>query len=63
MHRLRADYFVDYTKEDFASRGQTYDVIFDMVPEILQADNPAYEQDRDVHVIGTREGSSWRSLS
>jgi NADPH:quinone reductase-like Zn-dependent oxidoreductase len=32
VRRLGADHFVDYTKEDFASRGQTYDVIFDMVP-------------------------------
>jgi len=29
---IGADYFVDYTKEDFAAGGQTYDVIFDMVP-------------------------------
>jgi NADPH:quinone reductase-like Zn-dependent oxidoreductase len=32
VRRLGADHFVDYTKEDFAGRGQTYDVIFDMVP-------------------------------
>lgn len=30
--QLGADYFVDYRKEDFAARGRTYDVIFDMVP-------------------------------
>ena len=32
LRRIGADHFVDYTKEDFAGRGQTYDVIFDMVP-------------------------------
>ena len=32
VRRLGADHFVDYTKEDFARRGDTYDVIFDMVP-------------------------------
>ena len=32
LRRLGADHFVDYTKEDFAGRGQTYDLIFDMVP-------------------------------
>jgi NADPH:quinone reductase-like Zn-dependent oxidoreductase len=32
VRRLGADHFVDYTKEGFADRGQTYDVIFDMVP-------------------------------
>jgi NADPH:quinone reductase-like Zn-dependent oxidoreductase len=32
VRRLGADHFVDYTKEDFAGRGHTYDVIFDMVP-------------------------------
>lgn len=32
VRRLGADHFVDYTKEDFAGRGRTYDVIFDMVP-------------------------------
>jgi NADPH:quinone reductase-like Zn-dependent oxidoreductase len=31
LRRIGADHFVDYTKEDFAGRGQTYDVIFDMV--------------------------------
>ena len=32
LRRLGADHFVDYTKEDFSGNGQTYDVIFDMVP-------------------------------
>ena len=32
LRRLGADHFVDYTKEDFSENGQTYDVIFDMVP-------------------------------
>ena len=32
LRRLGADHFVDYTKEDFATSGRTYDVIFDMVP-------------------------------
>lgn len=32
LRRIGADHFVDYTKEDFARRGQTYDVIFDMIP-------------------------------
>lgn len=31
LHRIGADHFVDYTKEDFAASGQTYDVILDMV--------------------------------
>ena len=30
--RLGADHYIDYTKDSFASSGQTYDVIFDMVP-------------------------------
>ena len=32
LRRIGADHFVDYTKEDFAGNGQTYNVIFDMVP-------------------------------
>jgi NADPH:quinone reductase-like Zn-dependent oxidoreductase len=32
LRRLGADQFVDYTKERFEDRGETYDVIFDMVP-------------------------------
>jgi NADPH:quinone reductase-like Zn-dependent oxidoreductase len=32
LRRLGADRFVDYTKEAFVGSGQTYDVIFDMVP-------------------------------
>ena len=32
LRRIGADHFIDYTKEDFAGREQTYDVIFDMVP-------------------------------
>jgi len=32
VRRFGADHFIDYTKDDFAATGQTYDVIFDMVP-------------------------------
>lgn len=32
LRRFGADHFVDYSKDDFASQGRTYDVIFDMVP-------------------------------
>ena len=32
VKRMGADHFVDYMKEDFAAKGRTYDVIFDMVP-------------------------------
>lgn len=32
VRRMGADHFVDHTQEDFAARGATYDVIFDMVP-------------------------------
>lgn len=31
LRRLGADRFVDYTNEDFSERGETYDVVFDMV--------------------------------
>ena len=31
LRRLGADHFIDYTKENFAAMGRTYDVIFDMV--------------------------------
>jgi len=31
LRRIGIDHFIDYTKEDFTSSGQTYDVIFDMV--------------------------------
>ena len=32
LRRIGADHFIDYTKDDCPSGGQTYDVIFDMVP-------------------------------
>lgn len=32
LRGLGADDFIDYTKQDFASMGRTYDVVFDMVP-------------------------------
>lgn len=32
VRRFGADHFIDYQKEDFTTTGQTYDVIFDMVP-------------------------------
>jgi NADPH:quinone reductase-like Zn-dependent oxidoreductase len=32
LRRMGADHFVDYTREDFADRGERYDVVFDMVP-------------------------------
>jgi len=31
LRRMGADRFIDYTKENFAAMGRTYDVIFDMV--------------------------------
>lgn len=33
LRRIGADRFVDYTKEDFTKRGETYDVIFSMVAQ------------------------------
>ena len=32
LRRIGADFFFDYTKEEFTRSGHTYDVIFDMVP-------------------------------
>ena len=45
LRRIGADHFYDYTKEDFAKSGQSYDVIFDMVAkssysECINALNP-----------------------
>lgn len=31
LRRMGADHFIDYTEENFAAMGRTYDVIFDMV--------------------------------
>ena len=33
MRDIGADHFVDYTREDFTKRGDTYDVIFSMVAQ------------------------------
>ena len=33
LRRLGANHFIDYSKENFATMGRTYDVIFDMLPE------------------------------
>jgi NADPH:quinone reductase-like Zn-dependent oxidoreductase len=45
IERLGADHFIDYTQEDFWTRGETWDVVFDMVPHcpyaaILRVLNP-----------------------
>jgi NADPH:quinone reductase-like Zn-dependent oxidoreductase len=39
LRRLGADHFIDYTKENFATMGRTYDVIFDMVAGSSYATN------------------------
>jgi NADPH:quinone reductase-like Zn-dependent oxidoreductase len=33
LRRIGADHFFDYTKEDYTKKGQTFDVIFDMVAQ------------------------------
>lgn len=33
LRRVGADHFIDYQNEDFTENSQTYDVIFDMVPQ------------------------------
>ena len=33
LRRIGADHFIDYQNEDFTKSSQTYDVIFDMVPQ------------------------------
>jgi NADPH:quinone reductase-like Zn-dependent oxidoreductase len=38
LRRIGADYFFDYTKEDFTKSGQTYDVIFSMVAKSSYSD-------------------------
>ncbi len=38
LRRLGASHFVDYTKENFAAMGRTYDVVFDMVAGSSYAD-------------------------
>ncbi len=38
LRRMGADHFIDYTKENFAAMGRTYDVIFDMVAGSSYAD-------------------------
>jgi NADPH:quinone reductase-like Zn-dependent oxidoreductase len=45
LRRMGADHFIDYSKENFATMGRTYDVIFDMVAgssytENIRALNP-----------------------
>jgi NADPH:quinone reductase-like Zn-dependent oxidoreductase len=32
LRKMGAEHFVDYQKENFAAKGRTYDVVFDMVP-------------------------------